>query len=382
MNPKKESTNLVLTCDLGASLTKTITQIYPTGIPQTLIMNPEVADTEKESVVNLDADKFITEPWIGIKGEYYILGNLAKTMFAGTSAINSLKGEYALPKIAGIIWLACRKSEIQKANLYLYLLLPPSEIGDSESLKKKLDESLKEGISTPTGNLKVKLHHFQTSVEGAGVIAHHRRFLGNKFEQKKIGVLMIGYRNASFSLFQYGSNSKSETSDLGMNWIEEKFIDLTKVGLSRNLEVTQALTKAYEGKINRLRTLSRKTKQDDINADFELFQDRATTARKEYCRVLVRWLREIKNIDNIEEIIISGGTTAIIREELNNYFQEAGISVVWDGGVEIPRPLDTQELGRRLADVWGAHITYIRMIDKSVGYDRPEPLVPVKMTVC
>jgi len=376
MNPSKSEIKLVVTCDLGASLTKAIAQVYPEGIPRTLTINPEVADAEKESVLKLD-NSFIKEPWIKIKNEYYVLGSVAKTMFAGTAAINSPKGEYALPKIAGILWLACDQLDLKKASLWLYLLLPPSELGDGASLGEKLDESLKEGISTPTGNLKLRLRHFQPSIEGSGVISHHHRFLGNRFEHKKIGVLMIGYRNASFTLFQYGSKSKSETTELGMNWIVEKFIELSQVGLTRtDLQVTKVLTQVYEGNFSSLRTLSRKAKGKEIDRDVELFQNCSATARKEYCRVLFRWLRDIKNIGTIDEIIISGGTATIIREELNNYFREVGISVVWDGGVEIPSPLDTQKLGRRLADVWSTHITYVKMIDNTFGYERTGPLVP------
>jgi len=381
MNLKTQSEvpKLVITCDLGASLTKAIAQIYPDRVPQTLAMSPEVADIEKESIAKLNVDTFIEAPWISIKNEHYILGSLAKTKFAATSAINYLKGEYALPKIAGILWLACHKLEIQKANIWLYLLLPPGELGDGASLGVKLEESLKEGISTPTGNLKLKLRHFQPATEGSGVISHHRRFLGNKFDQKNIAVLMIGYRNASFTLFQHGSKSKSETTDLGMNWIVEEFIDITNVGLSRtDLQVTKALTQAYEGYLGSLRNLSRKTKLNEIEADFKLFQDCSATARKEYCRVVIRWIRNIKNVGTIDEIIICGGTATIIREELNNHFKEGRISVVWDGGVEIPSPLDTQKLGGRLADVWSAHITYVKNIDKIFGYQRSEPLVPNK----
>jgi len=113
-----DATKLVLTCDLGASLIKIVAQIYPDATPQVITMTPEVADVERESVVGLDVDPLTSDAaWVGIGSEYYALGSLAKNKFAGTSAIRDLKYQYAVPKLAGLLWFACQKLGLEEQYL-------------------------------------------------------------------------------------------------------------------------------------------------------------------------------------------------------------------------------------------------------------------------
>jgi hypothetical protein len=372
---KPDLTKLVVTCDLGASLNKIIVQIYPDGVPELITLSPEVADVEKESVLGLAIDSSSQDTaWVGIGDEYYVLGSLAKNIFSGTSAVRDLKYQYALPKLAGLLWLATQQVGVNEADVFIHLLLPPGEYKDGDALGKQLLAALKKGIATPTGKLKLKQRHFLVSIEGSGVLASRRRTLAQAYSQKTIGMLMLGYRNASFTLIRGGNQVLAESTDLGMNWLVERFVEQTAVGLSKSdLLVPKALVEASNGNIATLRSLSRKTKSADIETDLASFQQSLSLVRKEYSRALARWVR---NISSVDEVIICGGTGEFVRPELTQYFEGEKIPIVWDGGVKVPAVVDTHNLGSRVADVWTAHITYINVLDRNFNYDRQQPLAP------
>lgn len=366
---------LVLTCDLGASLNKTVAQIYPDATPQVIILSPEVADVEEESVIKLDVDPLTSDAaWVGIGAEYYALGSLAKNKFAGTSAIQDLKYQYALPKLAGLLWLTTQQLQLKEADVFIHLLLPPGESRDGKTLGKQLSSALRGGIVTPTGKLKLRQRNFLVSLEGSGVLAARRRTLGQAYSSRTIGMLMLGYRNASLTVIKGKNQIEADSTDLGMNWLVERFVEQTSVGLSKNdLRIPKALVEANLGNVELLQSLSRKTKSAEIESDLALFQKSLSLVRREYCRALLRWIR---NTASVDEVILGGGTGEFVRSELSQFFEEEGIPIVWNGGINVPTAIDTYKLGNRLADVWSSHITYINVLDANFGYDRQQALVP------
>ncbi|MBD2254727.1 hypothetical protein [Nostoc parmelioides] len=377
MTPLNESglTKLVLTFDLGASLNKIVAQIYPDAVPQFITMSSEVADVERESVAGLAINPLTFDAaWVGIGLDYYALGSLAKNKFAGTSAVRDLKYQYALPKVAGLLWLTCQHLDLKEADVFIHLLLPSGESKDGNTLGKRLSAALKQGIITPTGRLKLKQRNFYVSLEGAGIISYRSRTLGSACNHQTIGMLMLGYRNASFTVIKAGNQIKAESTDLGMNWLIERFVEQTSVGLSKDdLRLPKALVEANSGNLEPLRSLSRKTKSADIESDLTLFRQSLNLVRREYCRALLRWIR---NIAAVDEVLICGGTGEFVRSELTQFFEDEAIPIIWNGGVNVPTVLDTHKLGSRLADVWASHINHISMLDTNFGYDRQQPLAP------
>ncbi|HEY9801977.1 MAG TPA: ParM/StbA family protein [Leptolyngbyaceae cyanobacterium] len=366
---------LILTTDLGGSSTKAIAQIYPEGIPIVLRMSPEVADVGVASVKHLNADVLPQDSsWVGIAEEYYALGSIARTEFAGTAALKDLKSNYALPKICGLLWLAKCQLKVNFEEILVQTLLPPGEDKNLQDLTKKFVQTLRKGVMTPTGKIKLKVSSFQLFAEGTGITAYRNRSLSTAFFQKNIGVFMLGHRNASFTLLKKGKAAKKETTDLGMNWVLEKFVERTSVGLSKDdPRIAAALVEASKGNFTALRNLSRKNTVMEINSDLDLFKSVLGVIRSDYCRALLRW---VKNHVPLDEVLICGGTGEFVRHELTQYFLKESIPIVWNGGVIIPKQLDTVGLGERLADVWATHISYVRMLDESFGYERKQRLVP------
>ncbi|WP_375512778.1 ParM/StbA family protein [uncultured Nostoc sp.] len=249
-------TRVAVSIDLGGSQSKVIVQIYPSGVPIVIAMEPEIADVGKNSITQLSGDC----TWVGIGDEYYVLGTLAKNTFAGTPALRDLKYHYALPKIAGLLWKASLQLGLSNGvDASVQLLLPPGEMSDGKDLGKKLSAALRKGIATPTGKLKLKLHNFYVAPEGSGIMAYRSRTLGALFGQKSIGLLMLGYRNASFFVSAKGNQAKAESTELGMNWLVQQFVERTAVGLAKDdLRIPKALVSASLGNVNALQSLSRK----------------------------------------------------------------------------------------------------------------------------
>ncbi|AVH74323.1 MAG: ParM/StbA family protein [Nostoc sp. NMS1] len=365
----------ILTADLGGSSTKAIAQIYPAGVPFALWMSPEVADVGEGSTKHLTVDALPDDSaWVRIGQEYSVLGSIAKREFAGTAALQDLKSEYALSKVAGLLWLAKRQINVDIHEMFLQILLPPGEEKNVQDLAKKFVLNYRQGVITPTGRMKIKVNSFKILPEGTGIISYRNRALGNVFSQKNIGLLMLGHRNASFTLSEKGKVAKKESTDLGMNWVLQKFVERTSVGLSKDDPcIAAALVEASKGNFTALRNLSRRNTPSGINSDLELFKSVLEVIRDEYCRALLRW---VKNHVPLDEVLICGGTGEFVRRELTQYFQTESIPIVWNGGVVIPKSLDTVGLGERLADVWATHISYVRMLDENFCYERKQKLVP------
>jgi hypothetical protein len=341
-----------------------------------MVMSPEVAEVGKIAIAQLMSQQaHFNSTWVGIGEQYYVLGSLAKNQYAGTAALRELKYHYAIPKIAGLLWKACRHYNINTpVDLFIQLLLPPGELNDAQNLLKQLSTALKQGINTPTGKLKAKLRRFDVSPEGMGILQYRSRNVNVKYFDKVIGLLMLGYRNATYIVVDQGSLAKAETTDLGMNWAVQQFVERTAVGLSKdNSHLVTAMLSASQGNWDGLRRLSRKSNDVGVAADLKLFGKILPEVRDAYCRALVQWIRKIAVLD---EILICGGTSEFVRQELGDYFQKEGTPIIWNGDVKTPPRLDTQGLNERVFDVWTSFITYIKMLDENFNYERKQPLVP------
>jgi hypothetical protein len=92
-----------------------------------------------------------------------------------------------------------------------------------------------------------------------------------------------------------------------------------------------------------------------LNSEIEKIILAVHSSRAEYATSLIGWLKEVLPSKNeLDEVIICGGTADYLREELDFIFPTT--TVFWHGGVEIPSHLNEQWLGNRLADVWALSV--------------------------
>ncbi|PMB06654.1 hypothetical protein CEN49_14985 [Fischerella thermalis CCMEE 5273] len=368
---KSQPKKIVLTLDMGGSKTKAIAQEYPEGKPQVLLMDSEVADVSKASVESIDAEGLPeSRVWVGVGGEYYVLGELARRRFKGISQLRELKYELAIPKVCAMIWLVKEKLNLHNdVALYLNILLPPGEVRDKEQLETRLREVFR-GFETPAGRMRVKMIRYEVASEGSGVFFHRRRVLDGNTPNSLY--VMLGYRNASVFLVMGGVPSRGITCDLGMSWLVNNFVSKVS-GLSQdNPNIVGVLVEAgADCNPQLLKKLSRKRKADEIKADGQLMSKALLLARDEYQRAIVRWLRSQMEED-VCEVVFCGGTADYIRYEIDAYFQKEDTRVSWHGGIAIPDIAGS--MGNRMADVVALHEHMVLEFDRVTNYKRSQPL--------
>src|SRR4028119_19599 len=66
--------------------------------------------------------------------------------------------------------------------------------------------------------------------------------------------------------------------------------------------------------------------------------------------MLSHWINEVLPPD-LDEIVFCGGTSEYMKPELRNQFSHYSLS--WHAGIAVPKTLDTDGLGGRIADVYG-----------------------------
>lgn len=363
---------LVLTCDLGGSLTKAIVKEYPKSVSKSIVMGSAIADVGKKSVENQFENIPIESGiWVGYNKEYFVLGALAVEQFAGTNSLRKLKYEIAVPKLLGCIAAAMKEYNSTEARVYIMCLLPPSEIGDGDNLRKAIYIACKKGIESPIGKLKIEVVAFKTESEGSGIIRHRIKQLGEDWSKRNIVMTMLGYRNASAFISKNGVPKGNPTSDLGMNWLVSRFIDRSAIGLSVSdfSKVVEALVLAYQYEDkDALMRLSKKSNPKAIRTDIRIFDKNMKLLFDEYSRALFRFISDC--IDECDEVLLCGGTAYFIKPYLEPFFVKEEIPLIWDGGVEVPQSIDRHNLGNRLADCYAMHETFVRGVDKLNKYER------------
>ena len=363
---------LALTCDLGGSLTKAIVKKYPKLPSRSMVMGSAIADVAKKSVDGKFEDiPSSTGIWIGYKKEYFALGDLAISEFAGTNALRRLKYEIAVPKLLGLIAAAMKEHNATEAKIHMICLLPPGEIADGSNLSKAVVGACKRGIDSPQGKLMIELATFKTASEGSGIITYRMKELGEDWSKRNIVMAMVGYRNTSAFVFRDGVPGGSPTSSLGMNWLVSRFIDRSAVGLSASdfPKIVKALVDAYQhGDKGALLELSRKSNLADKKADIKIFDEVMDLLLDEYSRALMRFIAD--STEECDEVLLCGGTAYFVRPYLERYFEKEGIEVVWDGGVKVPESVDKHDLSYRLADCYAMHEIFVRGVDKLTKYER------------
>ncbi len=368
---KAQSKKIVLTLDMGGSKTKAIVQEYPEGKPQVLLMDSEVADVARASVENIQPEGLPeSRAWVGVGGEYYVLGAIARHQFRGISQLKELKYELAVPKVCGALWLANEKLGLgNDISVYLNILLPPGETQDKVQLETRLKEVFR-GFETPAGRMRVKMAYYNVASEGSGIFFHRRRTSGGAIPTSIF--VMVGYRNASVFLVRGGTSSRGITSDLGMFWLVNNFVSKVS-GLSPDdtsiVEVLVEAGASCDPQV--LQKLSRKRKPDETKTDGESMSKALLLARDEYWRAMARWLRSQME-DDVQELVFCGGTADYIRSEIDTYFQKEDIPVSWHAGIAIPDVASS--LGNRMADVVALHEHMVFEFDRVTNYERSQPL--------
>lgn len=372
MATKSKQTVIVMTIDLGGSKTKIVAQELGSDAPKVLSMDSQLADVGYESLGLVPNEGLASErAWVGftnswsdeteIEKAYYTVGALARNRFGGLSQLYELKYELALPKILAAVWLAMVEMRLPlRFKLCLTVLLPSGEMSDGDILKSRLSDCLK-NFDTPDGKMNVKLATFKVSSEGTGMYLHRKKELGDKLYSISQICVMLGFRNASAFIAHSGVIEPGNTSDFGMHWMLD-FLASRVSGLNKDDPRTIQIIAQSSAKPELLKKLSRKRNPADIEADYQSIGAAIKLAKEEYVRAIVRWL---KSLGTTDEIIFCGGTAEYLRSELENYYSNDSIEIVWHGGVSVPDEFESLLGSSRLADAWALHSIFFDSLNNN-----------------
>ncbi len=346
---------VTLTIDFGGSGTKGIVQIRG-GKPTAFWMEGSVIEAPYTSLAfqtrNLGNAYPQNTAWVGVGEDYRAVGYLARSIYSATPRLKPRKYELALYKTLAAIWVIKQKFKLSDSfDISLALLLPPGEFEDSALLKPMLKEALAE-FDTPTKKINANLVGYECFPESGGIYAMYCKKTGEAIRRKVIALVMLGYRNASVIISRRGILNRGKTARLGMTLMVDLVIEGTS-GLEASELIEGIIAAGNEPKPQHFCHLCN---SDNIkDTQIEKIISVVNSSRTEYAITLMSWLKEVlPNKNELDEVIICGGTADYLREELDALFPTTPI--VWHGGVEIPQTLNEQWLGNRLADVWALSV--------------------------
>jgi hypothetical protein len=339
---------ITMSIDLGGSLTKTIVRSGETEIP--FLLPPHVNRLpNRESLPNLvgNARAFNQQIFVGFDDRYYAVGDSARRIDAQLFLRQS-KISVAVPKILGLVWLAARTLSLgKKFFLDLRLLLPPSEYGDREVLKKDLMAALSR-FETPTGEFSIDLKKFDCFPEGAGIADHYLDRVHSS-DNRKCLVIMFGHRNLSFYSLDRGCMGELQTSTLGFSEFL-KLIENQCFGYERDKLLEPVAQYLQTGEDKHLKPLLR---QSIELHDFEInrLKEAISKARVDFQSKTIGWLSE-RIPDGIQDVIASGGTFELLGTDFIDYWESHSWNVYSHAGVKLPDYLNDLQVGYRMADVY------------------------------
>lgn len=283
-------------------------------------MEPCAIEVPKVGIEQYEANRMgETDPenqaWIEVKGKYYAVGLLARKRFYGDAALRELKYERAVYKVVAMVGaIATKKKMSSSFSLSLGILLPYGEYQDREKFRGLIASALEE-FSFQGQRYRVTLEKFNCLPEGAGILLRGLEASVN-LKQTNVLVVMVGYRNASFLLWEKGELSRGETTDLGFVRLLERIQESTS-----GLELTELLMPVAQAgsqiKANSLQSLVKSENVEQQQAELGQIVEATAIARPQSWASLSNWLKSRK-FPKIDHAAIAGGTGYYYRQELEN----------------------------------------------------------------
>jgi hypothetical protein len=319
-------TDLCLAFDPSSSVSKAIYTLKPFKV-EWLFMEPEAIEVPDVGIEQYEANRIgEAEPenqaWIEVKGKYYAVGLLARNRFYGDAALKELKYERAVYKVLAMVGAIAAKKKLSTTfSLSLGILLPYGEYQDRERFKSLIASAL-ENFSFRGQCYRVILENFNCLPEGAGILLRGLEASVN-LKQTNVLVIMVGYRNASFLLWEKGQLSRGETTELGFVRLLERVKESTS-----GLTLTELLVPVTEAgsqiETSQLRSLVKSSNVEGQQTELRQVVEAIAMARPQIWASLSNWLQSRK-FPTIDHVAIAGGTSYYYRQELKSLWTRARI---------------------------------------------------------
>ncbi|MEG4585485.1 hypothetical protein QUA54_09750 [Microcoleus sp. MOSTC5] len=355
MKKKSSIPDAILAIDFGGLSTRVFCQSSQAGSKaSSFVMESQVGPVSQDiancfTQPNLASASPENIAWVAIGNECRAVGYLAAAQFNAHIGLAGLKYSSALYKALAALWVVSRKLDLgNQFSAALSVFLPPGEFNDSKQFFELLSQ-YSASFETPTGKLSVTLDKTQALQEGGGIALIHNSNLGSAFKQRVTAFVMVGFRNASVIVSARGAVGKGKTSDLGM----VRLVDLVQERTSNYDASRLALSIAQAGvSYNRpyFYRIARNREETAKDREVDQLIEAVKLSRFDYARMLSHWINEVLPPD-LDEIVFCGGTSEYMKPELRNQFSHYSLS--WHAGITVPKTLDPDGLGCRIADVYG-----------------------------
>ena len=355
MKKKPSIPDAILAIDFGGLSTRVFCQSSQAGSKaSSFVMESQVGPVSQDiancfTKPNLASASPENIAWVAIGNECRAVGYLAAAQFNAHIGLAGLKYSSALYKALAALWVVSRKLDLgNQFSAAISVFLPPGEFNDSKQFFELLNQ-YSASFETPTGKLSVTLDKTQALQEGGGIALIHNSNLGSAFKQRVTAFVMVGFRNASVIVSARGAVGKGKTSDLGM----VRLVDLVQERTSNYDASRLALSIAQAGvSYNRpyFYRIARNREETAKDREVDQLIEAVKLSRFDYARMLSHWINEVLPPD-LDEIVFCGGTSEYMKPELRNQFSHYSLS--WHAGITVPKTLDPDGLGCRIADVYG-----------------------------
>ncbi len=378
---------LTVCYDPGTSLTKILYEKDPTCKESDssgdrvkhvkyMTIAPEVISLPVESKKKLPSRVGLGKPqdnaWVQLSedGDCYAVGRTAIDSSA-TVSINQLKHVSLIPKILAAVGAI---AELEKLGnnfpINLSLLIPYGELGNEDQIEEELRESL-ESFYFREQRMSVQLQRYLCISEGSGIALNYARRLGfDKFREKTIAFLMLGYRNTSMLLFREGTLSKkaSCTTQLGfIDFIDKFRASVPTISREQVQDILWLNQNSFEATSEQL------SERLQVKSDSILSSFRSSLA--EYWNLLDVWLSEVLPFtEQLDCLVSCGGTVDFVSQQLQEKFgnkldrfkeSEKDLFSALQLDLKQVKRFDNQNLAVRFADCWGAYVKFANYpIDK------------------
>ncbi|MEG4026064.1 hypothetical protein [Microcoleus sp. S13C4] len=355
MKKKSSIPDAILAIDFGGLSTRVFCQSSQAGSKaNSFVMESQVGPVSQDiancfTQPNLASASPENIAWVAIGNECRAVGYLAASQFNAHIGLAGLKYSSALYKALAALWVVSRKLDLgSQFSAAISVFLPPGEFNDSKQFFEILSQ-YSASFETPTGKLSVTLDKTQALQEGGGIALIHNSNLGSAFKQRVTAFVMVGFRNASVIVSARGAVGKGKTSDLGM----VRLVDLVQERTSNYDASRLALSIAQAGvSYNRpyFYRIARNREETAKDREVDQLIEAVKLSRFDYARMLSHWINEVLPPD-LDEIVFCVGTSEYMKPELRNQFSHYSLS--WHAGITVPKTLDPDGLGCRIADVYG-----------------------------
>ena len=335
--------------------------------PELILISPQVIEVPQKSIENYEKYKISeakaeNSAWVALQGKYFAIGFLAKNNFYTSHSIKALKVDSAILQALAIVGSFAQRKKLTSFSFSLGIVLPWNELQDKEKFEANLAEALSSFIFRGQ-LLSINLESFMALPEGGGIFSRGRippkgEFMLKDMKEHNIVVIMLGYRNSSILIVEKGE-LKGVTGDFGLARMIEKIQAQTS---GQTPEMLLPVVCQARGKLGKgvLGTLARSTRKELREIEIEEISEAINYARSEYVVLLATWL--LQNLPHgmqIDELMISGGTSLYLKAELIQLFKTFAVQINWCETLEerlnqaFGKAISHSALESRLADVYG-----------------------------